>query len=105
MSWVRKRPADRTSRILCLDHRSQLIFSAGYPPRPVNEIDRSGRTRLPLRFGISGTLIALRPRWIGRLTGARLGWLSLVAASSFIPGYLVSNNVPFDPYRIGWAPG
>ncbi|HEX2259858.1 MAG TPA: hypothetical protein VHJ40_08965, partial [Actinomycetota bacterium] len=58
-----------------------------------------------LGFGVSGTLIALRPRWIERVTGAGLASLSLLAACSFIAGYLVANNIPFDPYRVGWAPG
>lgn len=58
-----------------------------------------------LGFGVSGTLIALRPGWRRGLTGLRLGRLAAAASVTFAGGYLVANNIPLDPYRVGWDPG
>ncbi|HEX2178266.1 MAG TPA: class I SAM-dependent methyltransferase [Actinomycetota bacterium] len=58
-----------------------------------------------LGFGISGTLIALRPGWRENVDGARLGWLAAGASAAFAGGYLVANNIPLDPYKVGWDPG
>jgi spermidine synthase len=58
-----------------------------------------------LGFGVSGTLLALRPGWRQGLTGLRLGWLAAAASLTFAGGYLVANNIPLDPYRVGWDPG
>lgn len=58
-----------------------------------------------LGFGVSGTLLALRPGWRLGLTGRKLGWLAAAASLAFAGGYLVGNNIPLDPYRVGWDPG
>lgn len=58
-----------------------------------------------LGFGVSGTLLALRPHWRESLSGLRLGWLAAAACLTFAGGYLVANNIPLDPYRVGWDPG
>lgn len=58
-----------------------------------------------LGFGISGTLIALRPGWRAGLSGARLGWIGAAAAVAFAAAYLTANHIPLDPYRVGWDPG
>lgn len=58
-----------------------------------------------LGFRVSGTLLALRPGWREGLTGLRLGWLAAAASLAFAGGYLVANNIPLDPYRVGWDPG
>lgn len=57
-----------------------------------------------LGFGISGTLIALRPRWRERVRGSLLGGLGLASAAAFSGGYLLANRIPLDPYRVGWDP-
>ena len=57
-----------------------------------------------LGFGMSGTMISLRPAWRQRLNGARLGWLSIASSTTFFAGYLVANFIPLDPYRVGWDP-
>ncbi len=58
-----------------------------------------------LGFGMSGTLISLRPGWRQGLGGVRLGWLAAGASATFFAGYLLANNIPLDPYRVGWDPG
>lgn len=56
-----------------------------------------------LGFGVSGTVISLRPSW-RRPSGLTLSWLALAASVSFAVGYVLANNVPLDPYRVGWDP-
>lgn len=58
-----------------------------------------------LGFGMSGTLLTLRPGWLKRVTGSTLGWLAAAASVTFAAGYHLANNVPLDPYRVGWDPG
>jgi hypothetical protein len=58
-----------------------------------------------LGFGMSGTLLALRPRWLQRVGGSTLGWLAAAASFTFAAGYHLANNIPLDPYRVGWDPG
>jgi spermidine synthase len=58
-----------------------------------------------LGFGMSGTVIALFPKWRQQASGVALAWLALAASASFAGGYLLANNIPLDPYRVGWDPG
>ncbi|HEX2148669.1 MAG TPA: hypothetical protein VHI31_00635 [Actinomycetota bacterium] len=58
-----------------------------------------------LGFGMSGTLLTLRPGWLKRVGGSTLGWLAAAASVTFAAGYHLANNVPLDPYRVGWDPG
>ncbi|HEX2054577.1 MAG TPA: hypothetical protein VHJ78_12735 [Actinomycetota bacterium] len=57
-----------------------------------------------LGFGISGTLLALRPKWRERVRGTFLGGLGLASAAAFAGGYLLASRIPLDPYRVGWDP-
>lgn len=58
-----------------------------------------------LGFGMSGTLIALFPKWRRGVSGVTLASLALLASASFAGGYLLANHIPLDPYRVGWDPG
>lgn len=58
-----------------------------------------------LGFGMSGTLISLRPRWRERLRRQTVSWLALGCSLAYAGAYLVTNSLPLDPYRVGWDPG
>jgi hypothetical protein len=58
-----------------------------------------------LGFGASGTLLGLRPPPRKPLRPTLLARLAAAASLVLVCGYAVSNQIPFDPYRVGWEPG